>query len=417
MKKFKSVIVENNLIGIFYKKEELVNSKMNSLERVKAAIYFSGPDKVPIINFGKANSDVFPLLTLPSKEWNPGHADDEIGLFPHEPLLDWKKPEWAKDPKYENWQKLTREEIDEWGCIWDRDGTGLTMGHPGRASLTDWSNLDNYLERYTPDPEDKRKYTTFIKASESIRGKKYIMALLGPYAPFMVACNMRGFQNFLIDHRRNPDKVKFLLTHLTEYFVKNMKAFVKYGGHPNGFIIFDDFGTQDNLFMNPKLFAKFYEPVFRTLYETAHELKCEFHHHSCGKIDKIIPYLMEWGLDALELDSPRMTRYPNLKPFRGKLMIWGCVNIQTIYPHGTPEECEREVWHMVRNLGTPEGGYGAYFYPQPSDIQVPKENIQAFKKGLKKYGNYSEIPLHWWSYPIPNEWDDKIVPPVPPINA
>ncbi|MFX1337183.1 MAG: hypothetical protein ACFFDK_01095, partial [Promethearchaeota archaeon] len=89
----------------------------------------------------------------------------------------------------------------------------------------------------------------------------------------------------------------------------------------------------------------------------------------------------------------------------------------TIYPHGTPEECEREVWHMVRNLGTPQGGYGAYIYPQPYDIQVPKENIQAFKKGLRKYGKYSEIPSHWWSYPVPNEWNDKVVPPVPPMKA
>jgi len=208
---------------------------MNSVERVNAAIYFSGPDKVPVINFGKANSDVFPLVTLPSKDWKPGHAEDEIGLFPHFSIFEWETPEWARDPKYKNWKKLPREEIDEWGCIWDRDGTGSTMGHPGRPSLTDWSNLDKYLERYTPDPEDKNRYSIFIKSSESVRGKKYLMGLLGPEAPFMAASNMRGFKNFLIDHRRNPDKVKLLLAHLTEYFVKNMKTWVKYGGHPDGF--------------------------------------------------------------------------------------------------------------------------------------------------------------------------------------
>ena len=379
---------------------------MNSLERVKAAIHFNGPDKVPIMNFGNYNSDVVPLISLPSKDWKPGHAEDEFGLFPYydDVHLEWDAPEWAKAPKYKNWKKLPREEIDEWGCIWNRVGKGITMGHPGRPSLTDWSNIDKYLERYTPDPEDKSRYSTFIELTESMRGKKYIMAFLGPFAPLMVALNMRGFTNFLIDHRRNPDKVKFLLAHLTEYFVENMKSWVKYGGHPDGFIMFEDLGTQDNSFMNPKVFEKFYEPVYRTLYETAHELKCEFHHHCCGKIDKIIPYLMEWGLDALELDSPRMTGYPYLKPFRGKLMMWGCVNIQTIYPHGTPEECEREVWHMMRNLGTPEGGYGAFFYPNPTNvIQVPKENIKAFKKGLRKYGNYSNIPSNWWSDPVEKE--------------
>ena len=389
---------------------------MNSIERVKAAIHFSGPDKVPIINFGKSNTDVFPLVTMASKDWKPGHAEEEKGLFPHFDAFQWDKPEWAKNPKYDNWKKLPREEIDEWGCIWNRDGTGTTMGHPGRASLTNWSNLDKYLERYTPNAEDKSRYSLFIKMTESIKGKKYKLALLGASAPLMIALNMRGFKNLLIDHRRNPDKVKFLLAHITEYFVKNMKMWVKYGGNPDGFMIFDDLGIQDRPFMSPKLFEKFYEPVYRTLYETAHDLKCEFHHHSCGKIDNLLPFLIEWGLDAIELDSPRMIGYPDLKQFRGKLMMWGCVNIQSIYPNGTPEECEREVWHMAQNLGTPDGGFGAYFYSQIEHIQVSKENVKAFKKGLRKYGDYSKIPSHWWTYPTVEEWKDDVVPPLPPLS-
>jgi len=389
---------------------------MNSLERVKAAISFSNPDKAPIINYGKANSDIVPLVTMPSKYWRPGHAEDEKGLFPRADGFRWEKPEWAKDSKYDDWKTLPHEEIDEWGCIWNQDGTGSTMGHPGRPSLPDWSKLDEYLLRYTPDAEDKSRYNLFLKLGETSKGKYYRMALLGPYAPLMVAMNMRGFSNFLADHHRNPEKIKYLLAHITDYFVKNMKMWVKYGGKPDGFMIFDDLGTQDRPFMRPKLFEKIYEPVYRTLYETAHELKCEFHHHSCGKIDKIMPILMDWDLDAIEFDSPRMPGYRDLRPFRGKIMMWGCVNIQSIYTQGTPEECEREVWHMVRNLGTSEGGFGAYFYPQPYHIQAPKENIRAFKKGMRNYANYSKIPPHWWTYPTTENWENSIVPPLPPLN-
>jgi len=389
---------------------------MNSLKRVKAAISFSSPDKAPIINYGKANSDVVPLVTMPSKNWKPGHAEDEKGLFPRADGFQWERPDWAKDSKYDAWKTLPHEEIDEWGCIWNQDGTGSTMGHPGRPSLPDWSKLDEYLLRYTPDAEDKSRYNLFLKLGETSKGKYYKMALLGPYAPLMVAMNMRGFSNFLADHLRNPEKIKYLLTHITKYFVKNMKMWVKYGGKPDGFMIFDDLGTQDRPFMRPKLFEKIYEPVYRTLYDTAHELKCEFHHHSCGKIDKIMPILMDWGLDAIEFDSPRMPGYPDLRPFRGKIMMWGCVNIQSIYTQGTPEECEREVWHMVRNLGTSEGGFGAYFYPQPYHILVPKENIRAFKKGMRNYANYSKIHPHWWTYPTTENWEDNIVPPLPPLK-
>ena len=122
---------------------------------------------------------------------------------------------------------------------------------------------------------------------------------------------------------------------------------------------------------------------------------------------------MDWGLDAIEFDSPRMSGYNDLKEYRGKIMFWGCVNIQSIYTHGTPEEVEREVWHMIRNLGTKDGGFGAYFYPQPKVIRVSRKNIKAFGKGLEKYGTYSNIPSKWWNYPTVDLWNDSKVPPLP----
>ena len=72
---------------------------------------------------------------------------------------------------------------------------------------------------------------------------------------------------------------------------------------------------------------------------------------------------------------------------------------------------------MVRHLGKPKGGFGAYFYPQEDHIRVYRSNIQAFERGLEKYGNYAKIPAHWWEYPTVDEWDDQNVPPLPPLEA
>jgi len=71
---------------------------------------------------------------------------------------------------------------------------------------------------------------------------------------------------------------------------------------------------------------------------------------------------------------------------------------------------------MMRNLGTKEGGFGAYFYTQPMHIKVPSDNVKGFTRGLEKYGTYSEIPTHWWDYPTINDWDSHIVPPLPPLK-
>jgi len=371
---------------------------MNSIERVKAAIHFKGPDRVPVFKAGPG--DVLPMLMMPSRYWRPGHAEHEHGLFPYHGddiavktgLWRWKKPEWAKAPEYRHWLKISREEVDEFGMIWNREGKNMTMGHPGRPALSDWADYEEYRRRYSPDADERSRYKDFIRISRLAGRNRYRMCALGNMGPFTEAHGIRGFNNFLVDHRKNPDLLKDLLGHLTDFCVDAARCWVKYGAKPHGFLLYDDLGDQRRPFMSPDMFADFYEPVFKRIIDTAHELGCEMHLHSCGKIDPLMPLFIDWGLDAFEFDSPRMIGYEDLEPFRGNVMMWGCVDIQKIYSVGTPGECEREVSLMVGNMGTREGGFGAYFYPQTYHIGVPKENVKAFEHGLKKYGDYSKIP-------------------------
>ena len=57
-------------------------NSLNSIERVKAALNFRSPDKVPVWKFS-SGSDIYSLAASPSKNWRPGHHENEIGLFPH----------------------------------------------------------------------------------------------------------------------------------------------------------------------------------------------------------------------------------------------------------------------------------------------------------------------------------------------
>jgi len=46
---------------------------------------------------------------------------------------------------------------------------------------------------------------------------------------------------------------------------------------------------------------------------------------------------------------------------------------------------------------------------------VSKEKVKAFMNGLKKFGEYSKVPNHRWTYPVPEEWNENEVPPLPPL--
>lgn len=388
---------------------------MNSRERVKAALNFNKPDKIPI--FDIVSGDLIPLPIIHSKKWKPGWNEGEEGLFPHvRGYVDWDRPDWAKNkPEFEgnNWRKIPHEEIDEWGCIWNMKGKDRDMGHPGRPSLPSWEVFDEYISKYIPDASEESRYKPALQLRKITEDDKYFTLLFNCFGPSQVVAAMRGFDRYLIDHKRHPIELKKALKVVADYHVDVLKYAKKYNMHPDGIWLVDDLGEQTGPFFSPKTFEKFYEESYCTIIDGAHELGIDVHLHCCGKIDPLLKPLIKWGLDAIELDSPRMSGYPDLAPYRGRIMFWGCVNIQSIYTQGTPEEVEREVWHMIRNLGTENGGFGAYFYPTPKDLKAPRKNIKAFSQGLERFGTYSDIPQSWWEYPIQEKWDQHTVPPLP----
>jgi hypothetical protein len=387
-------------------------------ERVKAALRFKNPDKVPVFN--RAAGDVFPIIITPSKNWKPGWNKEEEGLFPHiRGSYNWDKPPWAQNnPQFEGnkWRSVPHEEIDEWGCIWNMKGNDTDMGHPGRASLLDWEDYNSYILKYSPAADDKTRFKLAHSMQNSASDDLYKLLLFPTQGPSHVVAAMRGFNNYLIDHSKYPQELERALELVAEYHVNLMKNALKDGINVHGIWLVDDLGEQKGPFFSPRTFKKHYESSYKYIIDEAHSLGLDVHLHCCGKIDRLLPVLIEWGLDAIELDSPRMSGYMDLRSYRGKIMFWGCVNIQSIYSLGTPEEVEREVWHMVRNLGTENGGYGAYFYPDTKDIKTKRTNIKAFQRGLKKYGVYSELPTHWWDYPTIDNWKDSEVPPLPPLE-
>jgi len=390
---------------------------MNSRERIQAALKFTKPDKVPI--FDMVSGDLMPLPIVHSKKWRPGWNEGEEGLFPHvRGAYNWERPDWAiENPEYQgnNWRKIKHEEIDQWGCIWNMKGNDQDMGHPGRPSLPNWDDFENYISKYTPDASEESRYEPALQLRNMVENDRYFTLNLVSHGPSQVVAAMRGFNTYLIDHKKHPKELKRALQVVADYHVDIMRYSKKYGLKADGIWVVDDLGEQKGPFFSARTFNNLYEDSYRTIIDEAHNLDLDVHLHCCGKIDPLLEPLIKWGLDAIELDSPRMSGYNDLRPYRGKIMFWGCVNIQSIYTQGTPDEVEREVWHMMRNLGTKNGGFGAYFYPTPRDLNAPRKNIKAFQKGLQKYGNYSKIPESWWEYPVPLKWDNS-VPPLPPIN-
>jgi len=132
-------------------------------------------------------------------------------------------------------------------------------------------------------------------------------------------------------------------------------------------------------------------PFLRQQYEWVHRnTRWKVWQHSCGSIPRLIPMLVEAGLDAL---NPVQCSAAGMDPrwlketFGDRLTFWGGgVDTQKTLPFGTPEQVAAEVEERIR-IFAPGGGY--VFNPVHNIQQgTPPENIVAAFDAARAAGRY-----------------------------
>jgi uroporphyrinogen decarboxylase len=131
-------------------------------------------------------------------------------------------------------------------------------------------------------------------------------------------------------------------------------------------------------------------PYEKRIFETVkRKSNAKVAQHSCGAIFKIIPHLIDAGIDILnpiQTSAKGMDTALLKREFGKDLCFWGGIDTQKILPNGTPEDVEKEVQRVMRDL-SPEGGF---LFAPTHDIQTftPVENIIAMYESGLKYGRY-----------------------------
>ncbi len=153
----------------------------------------------------------------------------------------------------------------------------------------------------------------------------------------------------------------------------------------------DDSGTQRGEFISPDLWAEMIKPHYARLCGWIHRhtaMKSFF--HCCGSITRLIPHLIEAGVDIL---NPVQTSAAGMDPaalksrFGGRIVFWGggC-DTQSILPRARPEEIRSHVRERLE-IFKPGGGY---VFTQVHNVQanVPPENIRAMLEAAHELGAY-----------------------------
>jgi uroporphyrinogen decarboxylase len=140
------------------------------------------------------------------------------------------------------------------------------------------------------------------------------------------------------------------------------------------------------------MYRRIIKPYHRQVYEyvkTRSDLYLFL--HSCGSIYRLIPDLIELGVDILnpvQISAAEMEPARLKREFGQDIVFWGGgIDTQHVLPYATQEQVRQHVRELL-GIFAPGGGY---VFCQVHNIQanVPPENVVAMFEAALAFGRYS----------------------------
>lgn len=336
---------------------------MTSREKV-TRVFQHDPNAPGVMWTGHPNDKTIPLFARewdiePTREAIFQYLADDCRWIPAD--AGYKHPQGlpAFDPSY----GVRRDTLSAPGCF---------------AEAETPADLEDYP---WPDPQ----YLDFTEIYAQIDQHQDKMVFTGMWSPFFhQVADFFGMENYFIKMYERPEVVEALTERIVDFYVAaNEKFFAGLGDRADVMFFGNDFGTQRDLFISPKSFRQFVLPAFRRLIAVGKKYGKRIMLHSCGSIYRIIPDLIDSGVDILhpiQAQAAGMSA-ENLAQYKNDLCFVGGIDAQSFFVNATPEEIRREVRRVKGILGP-----GLVVSPSHEEIlpNVPAANILAMAQAARE---------------------------------
>lgn len=370
---------------------------MTSKERIRAALAHEQPDRTPTALWGSyytLNDDTY-LATL-----------EYLGLG--EPLAPFRRQKPRNSNYYDDrildafdtdvryvWSGFTdlggaqmdADGRDAWGVSWKRsgphvisDGRPLAEAEESEVNAFDW-----------PDPE---RYIDFALIESRLRllARDYPDRAIGArainsYGPFEQASVLRGREDFYMDMIAEPELSMLIVENVTDVICRGQEIYLNRIADAIDFfeIPGDDYGGTQDLMISPEHFRKMFKPALKRIVESVKAIRPDLPvvFHSDGAITKIIPDLIEVGIDVLNpLEPLDATDWAAVKREYGdRLTFMGGVDLKEALT-GSLEDVERDVARCVETFGAG----GGYILTSANHMQadIPPQNIERMFESARR---------------------------------
>lgn len=401
---------------------------MTSRERVLAAIRHQEPDRVPLDLGGCDSSGIHVVACKALREFL-GLGAGRLRVFDPAEQLAAVEPDLIKKlsvdaAAIQQWPKTWEAGpvmggfTAEWPAGWKRetlsDGTEIVRDRQGniagrRPTSSCYFEFRTYplagVQAISELKAHRKVFENFdlpFYADETLKDlavrartlyRDTDLFLVGNFSVHVFAAGqwLRGDDQFLVDLLLAPALAEAIMEQLVDVYIERFNRWwAAVGPYIQTVQVNDDLGMQQGPTISPELYRRMIKPHHQRLFSHLKKKSgLPLFLHSCGSVIKLIPDLIEAGVDILnpvQLSAADMDPARLKREFGRDLVFWGggC-DTQRVLPFGRPEEVEAEVKRRIDTLA-PGGGF---VFTQVHNIQpdVPVRNIETLFKTALTYGS------------------------------
>ena len=238
-------------------------------------------------------------------------------------------------------------------------------------------------EKYRPllleDYERRINFDEYRKAKAEAKaaGRFFVWSGVNVFESIHPIC---GHENFLMGMLLDPDWISDMCEVYSNLIINTQKILFEREGYPDGIWYYEDMGFKERPFMSPEKYIELIMPYHKRTMDYAHSLNLPVIMHSCGFVEPLLPYMIEAGVDCLQVIEIKagMNLERIHKNFGDKIALMGGIDVRCLYSNDKAiidEELNKKI-PIVKN------GFG---YVLHSDHSIPKTvDYEIFKYYIEK---------------------------------
>ena len=254
------------------------------------------------------------------------------------------------------------EETDE--TILRRDGNGaLLRSHKLHSSTPEHVDFlvkdrDGWEEHVKPHlkPERRRiNFEAYRRKKQECREKNRFFFWSGINV-FELMHPVCGHEHMLYGMAMDPDWVKDMVNTYADLTVQLQEILFAEEGRPDGVFYYEDMGFSGRPFMSPAMYDEIIKPGHCRTIGFNKSLHLPVVMHSCGMIEKLLPGMIEAGIDCLQVIEVKagMDLLKLYKNYGDRLSFFGGMDVRELYSNDlarVEQELRSKIPTVMQNYG------------------------------------------------------------------